>query len=189
MASPSAHSDLFFQIGLDIFSMVILLRLIYFPTYRNTEFVFTFFVFNLIIFSITYLLNQVEVSMGAAFGLFAVFSMLRYRTEGISMRDMTYLFLVIALGLIHGIAASSVGITAIMTTLLLFFTYVFEGDFLYRREHIKEIMYDKISLITAERRQELIDDIQERTGLKINRVEVEKLDFLRDVAYLKIYYY
>ncbi len=82
--------ELFFQIGLDLLSMVILLRLIYYPIYRSTEFVFTFFVFNLIIFSITYLLNKVEVSMGAAVGLFAVFSMLRYRTEGISMRNMTY---------------------------------------------------------------------------------------------------
>lgn len=72
--------------------------------------------------------------MGAAFGLFAVFSMLRYRTEGISMRNMTYLFLVIALGLIHGIAASTVGVTAVITTFLLFFTYILEEDFLYRRE-------------------------------------------------------
>ncbi len=181
--------ELLFQIGLDLLSMIILLRLIYYPIYRSTEFVFTFFVFNLIIFSVTYLLNKVEVSMGAAFGLFAVFSMLRYRTEGISMRNMTYLFLVIALGLIHGIAASTVGITAVITTSLLFFTYVLEGDFLYRRESSKEIMYDKIALTLADRRQELIEDLEERTGLKINRVEIDKLDFLRDMAYLKIYYY
>jgi hypothetical protein len=105
------------------------------------------------------------------------------------MRNMTYLFLVIALGLIHGIAASTVGVTAVITTSLLFFTYVLEGDFLYRRESTKEIMYDKISLTLADRRSELIEDLQERTGLKINRVEVDKLDFLRDMAYLKIYYY
>lgn len=181
--------ELFFQIGLDLLSMVILLRLIYYPIYRSTEFVFTFFVFNLIIFSVTYLLNKVEVSMGAAFGLFAVFSMLRYRTEGISMRNMTYLFLVIALGLIHGISASLVGVTALVSVTLLFCTYLLEGDLLYRRESSKEIMYDKISLTMADRRQELMEDLQERTGLKINRVEVDKLDFSRDMAYLKIYYY
>lgn len=99
MASNVAHPDLFFQIGLDLFSMVILLRLIYFPIYRNTEFLFTFFVFNLIVFSVTYLLNQLEISMWAAFGLFAVFAMLRYRTEGISIRDMTYLFWLLPWGL------------------------------------------------------------------------------------------
>ncbi len=181
--------ELFFQIGLDLLSMVILLRLIYYPIYRSTEFVFTFFVFNLIIFSITYLLNKVEVSMGAAFGLFAVFSMLRYRTEGISMRNMTYLFLVIALGLIHGISASLVGVTALVSVTLLLCTYLLEGDLLYRRESTKEIMYDKISLTMADRREELIEDLQERTGLKINRIEVDRLDFLRDMAYLKIYYY
>jgi len=172
-----------------LLSMVILLRLIYYPIYRSTEFVFTFFVFNLIIFSITYLLNKVEVSMGAAFGLFAVFSMLRYRTEGISMRNMTYLFLVIALGLIHGISASLVGVTALVSVTLLLCTYLLEGDLLYRRESTKEIMYDKISLTMADRREELIEDLQERTGLKINRIEVDRLDFLRDMAYLKIYYY
>jgi hypothetical protein len=188
MSNQLPH-ELFFQLGLDLFSIVILLRLIYYPIYRSTEFVFTFFVFNLIIFSVTYLLNKVEVSMGAAFGLFAVFSMLRYRTEGISMKNMTYLFLVITMGLIHGISANTAGITAIVTITLLVFTYLLENNFLYRRESSKEIMYDKISLTVASRRQELIEDLQERTGLKINRVEVDKLDFLRDMAYLKIYYF
>ncbi|MBB3836965.1 hypothetical protein FHS57_000947 [Runella defluvii] len=181
--------ELFFQLGLDLMSMAILLRLIYFPIYRNTEFVFTFLIFNLIIFSVTYLLNKVEVSMGAAFGLFAVFSMLRYRTEGISTRNMTYLFLVIALGLIHGISTNSAGITAIITTLLLLLTFILESNFLYRRQSMKEIMYDKISLTAKCHRQALIEDLQERTGLRIIRVEVEKLDFLRDMAYLRVYYY
>ncbi|WP_428663244.1 DUF4956 domain-containing protein [Runella sp.] len=181
--------ELVFQIGLDLFSMVILLWLIYYPIYRNREFIFTFFVFNLIIFSVTYLLNKVEVSMGAAFGLFAVFSMLRYRTEGITMRNMTYLFLSIALGLVHGISANSVGITAILTTMMLFLTFLFETDFVFPREYSKEIMYDKISLTTAAKREELLADLKERTGLKIIRIDIEKLDFLHDMAFLKIYYY
>lgn len=181
--------ELFFQLGLDLLSMAILLCLIYYPIYRDTEFVFTFLIFNLIIFSVTYLLNKVEVSMGAAFGLFAVFSMLRYRTEGISTRNMTYLFLVIALGLIHGISTNSVGVSAIITTLLLLLTFILESNFLYRRQSMKEIMYDNISLTAKCHRQALIEDLQERTGLRIIRVEVEKLDLLRDIAYLRVYYY
>ncbi|MFN4145769.1 MAG: DUF4956 domain-containing protein [Runella sp.] len=182
-------TELFFQIGLDLLSMFILVSLIYLPNYRNTEFAFTYVIFNVIIFAVTYLLNKVDVSMGAAFGLFAVFSMLRYRTEGISLRDMTYLFLSIALGLIHGISASIVGVTATITALLLVVTYVFEGNFLFRREYSKEIMYDKIALITPDRRIELLADLRERTGLPITRVEVERFDLLRDMAYLKVYYH
>ena len=102
---------------------------------------------------------------------------------------MTYLFLVIALGLIHGISTNSAGITAIITTLLLLLTFILESNFLYRRQSTKEIMYDKISLTAKCHRQALIEDLQERTGLRIIRVEVEKLDFLRDMAYLRVYYY
>ncbi|NBB22323.1 DUF4956 domain-containing protein [Runella sp. CRIBMP] len=182
-------NELIFQIGLDVFSMAILLWLIYYPIYRNREFIFSFFAFNLIIFSVTYLINKVEVSMGAAFGLFAVFSMLRYRTEGITMRNMTYLFLSIALGLIHGLSANSVGITAILTTVMLFLTFLFDGDFVFPREYSKEIMYDKISLTSAARREELMADLRDRTGLKIIRIEIDKLDFLHDMAFLRIYYY
>jgi hypothetical protein len=181
--------ELLVQIGLNLLSMFVLVRLIYYPIYRNTEFAFTYFIFNIIIFFVTYLLNKVNVSMGAAFGLFAVFSMLRYRTEGISMRDMTYLFLTIALGLIHGITVNSTQTAAIISVSLLLLTYLFESNILYRREFSKEVMYDKIDLTVSQRRMELIADLEERTGLKINRVEVDKLDFLRDMAYLKIYYY
>ena len=85
-------------------SVFILVRFVYFPIYRSRENVFTFFIFNIIIFLITYLLNKVEMSMGAAFGLFAVFSMLRYRTEDISIKDMTYMFLLIAMGLINAVS-------------------------------------------------------------------------------------
>ena len=94
----------FMRLSVDLVSVFILIRFIYLPVQRNRELVFTLFLFNLIIFLITYLLNKVELSMGAAFGLFAVFSMLRYRTEGISIKDMTYLFMVIAMGLITAVS-------------------------------------------------------------------------------------
>src|SRR6185295_7771706 len=97
----------FMRMGINLASMIILVRFIYFPAHKSREYFFTFFIFNLLIFLITYLLNKVEMSMGAAFGLFAVFSMLRYRTEGITIKDMTYLFLVIAIGLINAVAKGS----------------------------------------------------------------------------------
>src|ERR1043165_2072258 len=97
-------SDKFFwRLLIDLLSITVLVRFIYFRIYRKKDYLFTFYLFNIIIYIITYLLNKVDLSMGAAFGLFAVFSMLRYRTEGITIKDMTYLFLVIAIGLINAI--------------------------------------------------------------------------------------
>src|SRR5258708_13957933 len=78
----------FMRLGINLISMFLLVRFIYFPAHKSREYFFTFFIFNLVIFLITFLLNKVEMSMGAAFGLFAVFTMLRYRTEGISIKDM-----------------------------------------------------------------------------------------------------
>src|SRR5688572_3941200 len=94
----------FMRLGINLLSTFILVRFIYFPAHKSREYFFTFFIFNLVIFLITFLLNKVEMSLGAAFGLFAVFTMLRYRTEGISIKDMTYLFLVIAIGLINAVS-------------------------------------------------------------------------------------
>src|SRR6476620_2890813 len=97
----------FMRLAVDFLSVFVLIRFVYFPIYKSKEFFFTFFIFNLIIFLITYLLNKVDMSMGAAFGLFAVFSMLRYRTEGITTKDMTYLFIVIAIGLICAVSKAT----------------------------------------------------------------------------------
>src|SRR5688572_29785202 len=94
----------FIHLAVDLVSVFILIRFIYYPNYRTKEFFFTFFIFNLIIFLITYMMNKVEMSMGAAFGLFAVFSIMRYRSEDISIKDLTYLFLVIAIGLITAVS-------------------------------------------------------------------------------------
>ena len=90
----------FLRLLVDVISVTVLIRFVYFRMYRKKDFFFTFFMFNITIFIITYLMNKVEMSFGAAFGLFAVFSLLRYRTENISEKDMTYLFIVIAIGLI-----------------------------------------------------------------------------------------
>src|ERR1700757_2960488 len=96
-------SKITFRMSIDLLTVFILVRYIYFPIYRHREFFFMFVIFNLIIFLVSFLLNKVELSMGAAFGLFAVFSMLRYRTDNISIKDMTYLFLTIAIGLVSAV--------------------------------------------------------------------------------------
>lgn len=174
---------------IDITSVIILIRFIYFRHYRRTDLFLTFFGFNIIIFMITYLLNKVEMSMGAAFGLFAVFSMLRYRTENLSAKDMTYLFIVIALGLITAISDGSWEELGVICIILLTFTALLEGSLLIKKEHTKTITYDKIELITPEKRVELLADLNARTGLTIHRVIIQEIDFLKDATQLTIFYF
>ena len=148
----------------------------------------TLVTFNVVIFVVTHLLNEVEMTMGAAFGLFAVFSLLRYRTEGISSRDMTYLFLVIALGLVTAVGAGRVSVLLGIALSLTAMTWIIESGWLTGRERSHVLIYDDVRLLGADARDRLILDLRERTGLPVQRVEVEEIDLLRDVARLTIFY-
>jgi hypothetical protein len=185
----SLPDGVFIRLGLDLFSVIVLIRLVYYRIYRKTDLFLTFFTFNLIIFLITFLLNQVQMSIGAAFGLFAVFSMLRYRTEGLSAKDMTYLFVVIAVGLISAVSQGSWHQLALINGLILLCVQLLEGNWLFRREFNKIVFYDRVDLILPDRRPELILDLKKRTGLDIHRLDIQGIDFLKDSAQITIYYY
>ncbi|MEY3342698.1 MAG: hypothetical protein RL090_382 [Bacteroidota bacterium] len=179
----------FLRLIIDIASVFVLIRFVYFPIYRSREYVFTFFIFNLIIFLITYLLNKVEMSMGAAFGLFAVFSMLRYRTEDISIKDMTYMFLVISMGLINAVTKGSWDELLLIMTIIILITYLLESKVLMKKEVSRIVMYENIELIKPENRQQLMEDLEKRLGVKVNHVTIGKVDFLRDTAQVQVHYY
>lgn len=180
----------FFQrLAVDLGAVFVLIRFIYFPIYRSRENVFTFFIFNIIIFFITYFLNKVEMSMGAAFGLFAVFSMLRYRTEDISIKDMTYMFLCIAMGLINSVTKGSWDDLALLSFIIIAITYLLESNLLMKKEVSRIVMYENIELIKPERRAELIADLEKRLGIKVNHVTIGRIDFLRDAAQVHVFYY
>lgn len=172
---------------IDIATMLLIICIIYYPKNRQMESIFTFIMFNLVIFMLTFVLNKVKISMGAAFGLFAVFSMLRYRTEGISIKDMTYLFIFIALGLISSIQLELYELGIINGTIFIF-TYLLDGN-LFFREHSKRIEYENIELIKPENFQLLLDDVKKRTGLNVHHIIIEEINFLKDTANIKIYYY
>lgn len=183
------------RVVIDLTSVLLLLRLVYLPNYKKRELFFTFTVFNVVIFLICFLLNKVELSMGAAFGLFAVFSMLRYRTEEISIKDMTYLFLVIAIGLINAVTkikdASDIYEYLLLVLLnvgILSLTFLMESSLFFKKENSKIINYEKIDLMHADSKDVLLGDLKKRTGLNIQRVTILKIDFVNDTAQLKIYY-
>lgn len=176
------------RLGIDLITTLLVIRVIYYRNYKRTENFLTFFVFNVVIFLITYLLNKVEMTMGAAFGLFAVFSMLRYRTENISTKDMTYIFIVIAIGLVMAISKGGWDELSLIGVIIVSLLALLESNWFIKRESSKEIHYDKIELVKANRKEELIADLKERTGLNIVRIEIISVDFLKDAARITIYY-
>lgn len=182
-------SKFFIRLFIDLISVFVLIRLIFYKNYKKADQYLTFFAFNLVIFLITYLLNKVEMSMGAAFGLFAVFSMLRYRTESISTKDMTYLFLVIAIGLLSAISKGGWDELALLNGIILTATFLLESNWLIKKEFTKNIVYDNINLITPEKRTELLADLKKRTGFNVHRVEIQEIDFLKDATRMTIYFY
>lgn len=178
----------FIRLGINLASVFILIRFIYYPVYKNRENFFTLFIFNLIIFLITFILNKSDMSMGAAFGLFAVFSMLRYRTEGISTKDMTYLFLVIAMGLITALSKGNPLEISFINLIIILFTFALETTVLMKKEVSQNVQYENIEMIKPELRKELLADLEHRMGIKINRISIGKIDFLRDTAVIRVYY-
>jgi len=131
------------------------------------------------------------MEMGFALGLFAVFGILRYRTEAIPIRQMTYLFIVIGLSMINSLANKSISWLEILlaNTIITIITYLIDRVWFSTIELTKTILYEKIELIKPENEQELIEDLKQRTGLQIVAVKVDKVDFLRDTAQIKIYYH
>jgi hypothetical protein len=183
------NSGFIIRLLLNSVTAFMIIKLIYFRHYRKADLFLTFFSFNIIIFLITFLLNQVEMTMGAAFGLFAVFSMLRYRTENISAKDMTYLFIVIALGLIMAVSQGNILTLLLIAGIVVFFTVLLESNWLVKREYAQQIYYEKIELIHKERQLELIADLKKVTGLDIHRIEIQEIDLLKDAAKIIVYYH
>ena len=182
---------LLFKFSIDLLFLFIIVRVIYYRMKDEKDYVFTFFMFNILTFFICYLLRKVPMEMGFALGLFAVFGILRYRTEAIPIRQMTYLFIVIGLSMINSLANKSISWFEILLAngIITIITYLIDRVWFSTIELTKTILYEKIELIKPENEQELIEDLKQRTGLQIVAVKVDKVDFLRDTAQIKIYYH
>ena len=169
---------------------VLVVRFIYYPSTHNKAYVFTYLAFNTLIYFVLGFMTSFEIGIGVGFGLFAIFSILRYRTETIPIREMTYLFVISALpimnsaGLFADIWPQLVAANSAVVILL----FILEKEWGFTYEASRQLLYEKIELVKPEHRSELIADLEERTGLKIKRVSIGKMDFLRDVANLNIYF-
>ena len=167
----------------------IIIGFFYYRKSKRKDYYFTFMLFSTTIFLLIFLLDNVSLQIGFALGLFAIFGIIRYRTETVPIREMTYLFEVIGISVINGLAMT-VSYTELMVTNLLFIllTWLFEGVKFFKQQACKVILYEKIELIKQGREAELMADLVERTGLDITKLEVGHIDFLKDTAYIKVYY-
>ena len=175
---------------INIISIMIVVRGLYYPKCKRGEFFFTYILIAISTFMLIYVLGDVKLKAGIALGLFAIFSIIRYRTEQVAIREMTYLFIIIALSAINGLTVSELtyGEVLIINALFIISIWLCESKLLISHYSYKVIKYDNVNLITEDKREELIADLEKRTGLKIEKVEVGSIDFLKDAAIVKMYY-
>lgn len=182
------NTNFYYGIIMDIVFVTLIILLIYYPNYKKSDTIFTFVLFNIIIYLLTYFLNGVKMSTGAAFGLFAVFTLLRYRTTSINMRDMTYLFIFIAMGLLSAIQLRVVDIL-IIYSLIFVSIFLMDSKLIMKREFYKEVSIREIDLAHTDKMPELLELMKERTGLNIQRISIKKLNYKSESVDLKVYYH
>jgi hypothetical protein len=192
--APVLESGALLQLGgrlaLNLVFAWIVIRLVYFRLYRNPEYVFTYYAFNVITFSLSLLLMRVTVELGFALGLFAVFGILRYRTEAVRIRDQTYLFIVIGLGIVNAVANEEIALLELVgvNVVIAGLTALLELSPSNRDVSSTVMFYDKLELLKPGCEGELYCDLITRTGLRVERVNVRHVDMLRDSAEIEVFY-
>ncbi|MCD4710439.1 MAG: DUF4956 domain-containing protein [Bacteroidales bacterium] len=183
--------DLVLRASFNTLVILYLVRILYYKATPKKDYLFTYILISQVVFFMIMLLENVGVELGFALGLFAIFGMLRYRTRQIPIREMTYLFLVIGVSVINSLANRRVSYAELLLTNLaiVMVTYLLEKVFLLKHESRRLINYENVELIKPEKRAELIRDLEERTGLTIRRVEIGRVDYLRDSVRLYIHYF
>ena len=168
-----------------------IVRYLYYPVTKNKDYLFTYLLISVTVFFLCFLLENVKLELGFALGLFAIFGIIRYRTDAIPIKEMTYLFIVIGISVMNALVNKKISHAEVLFTNVMFIaiTYGLEKIWLLKHESRKNITFEKIELILPERKEELLADLKERTGLNITRVEIRNIDFLRDTANLRIFYF
>lgn len=189
LADWNGLAELLIRFLLNTFVIGIIVRGFYYPKSRRRDYFFTFLLIAISVFLLIFLMGGVKLKIGFALGLFAIFGIIRYRTESVPIREMTYLFLIIAVSAINGLA-TSISYVELLATNLLFIGSIWACESNHWVKHVasKLVLYDNINLITPEKEGELIEDLKKRTGLDVLRVEVGAIDFSKDTVMVKMYY-
>ncbi len=187
----SSFNELLLRFVLNMFVVVIIVRTLYYPVARRKDYLFSFILISILVFLLCFLLESVKLQIGFAFGLFAIFGILRYRTNAIPIKEMTYLFILIGISVINALVNKKISWAELIfaNLALVFLIFGLEKLWLLKHESSKNIIYEKVDMLLPEKRAELKIDLEERTGLKINRIEIGRIDYLRDTARIIIYYF
>lgn len=182
---------LLFRLVVNIIFLTIIIRYLYYPSKKRKDYLFTYFLIGLITFFLCFALKKFNIDTGMGLGLFAIFGIIRYRTDAIEIKEMTYLFLVIGVSVVNALASNKISIAemALINFSVVGITFGLERLWLVKHETRKTIIYERIDLIRPESYDEMLEDLESRTGLSINRFDVGKIDFLNDTAQVRIYYY
>ena len=188
--APGDLVHLVIRFSFNILVIGIIVRGLYYSLTRKKNYLFSFMLIGVIVFLVCAGLNKVEIGWAFALGLFAIFGIIRYRTNPIPIKEMTYLFIVIGVSVINGLSSKNTTYPELVFTNIsvILVVYVLERVWLMRNESKKIIDYEKIELIHPDKRGELVADLKQRTGLPINRVEIGSINFLRDTVRILIYY-
>lgn len=188
--SLSGIPELFLRFGINIIVILVLVRWLYYSTTRRKDYLFTYILISSVVFLLCYLLESVSLQIGFALGLFAIFGIIRYRTNPMPIKEMTYLFLVIGVSVINALTAGTNMVEILFANIaVILITFGLEKVWLLRHTSSKAIVYEKINLIVPEKYDEMIADLQERTGIaEIKKVEIGAINFLKDTCRMIIYY-
>lgn len=164
---------------------------IYYTTFRRKNFVFTFFLIGSIVFFLSYIMSKLKLDMGFGLGLFAIFGIIRYRTDLVPIREMTYLFIIIGLSVLNGLTRDTLSFSeaAVLNLLTLITVLVFEKVLNLRTEAFKVIVYEKLELLTPGNEEALKLDVKQRTNIPVEKIEVMKYNFTKNSVLLKVYYH
>ena len=183
--------NLIIKFGFNLVFLTIIIRFLYYSKTKRKDYLFTYYLIGTITFFLCFGLKKFGIDTGMGLGLFAIFGIIRYRTDAIEIKEMTYLFLIIGVSVVNALinGSMSVGEVLLINMSVVVITYILEFLWLMKHETRKTITYERIDLIIPEKYEEMKADLQARTGLIINRFDIGKIDFLNDTALVRIYYY
>ncbi|MCK4344293.1 MAG: DUF4956 domain-containing protein [Bacteroidales bacterium] len=191
LMNTSEFLELLFRFIFNTLVVFALVRYLYYPVSRRKDYFFTFILVSTIVFLISFSLIKVDrLGIGVALGLFALFGILRFRTRQIPIKEMTYLFMVIGISVINALVTQLTSYVELLfiNTMVLFVAWIGEKYLMLSKENSKNVVYEKIELVKPENRDKLIEDLENRTGLDIYRIEIGRINFLRDTARIRIFY-
>lgn len=190
LINPEDFLQLLIRFGLNLLVVIIVVFFLYAKTSKRKDFYFSYIAISVTVFTMCFLLESVKLELGFALGLFAIFGIIRYRTDSIPIKEMTYLFVVIGISVINALSNRKVSYVELLFTNMVIVSTMWglEKILNLRQEGSLRIIYEKVENLHIMNKEELTKDLEERTGVKITRFEIIEINFLRDVAKIMVYH-